>query len=399
MTKLTDFANAKLARLEAKHLRRVLIETRREDQIWVSRGNRKFLSFSCNDYLNLTHHPEVKRAAIEATEIYGTGAGASRLVTGDCPLFEKLESRLAAFKQRDAACLFGSGYLANAGIIPVFAGEGDLLLIDELAHSSLWAGAKLSRAEVVAFRHNDTAHADELLAKMRAKHANALVVTESVFSMDGDVAPIPELARATAVHDAWLLTDDAHGLGVLKTDGNKNADLQMGTLSKALASYGGYICAARPAIDLVKTRARTLIYSTGLPPASAAAALAALDIIEADPVLTARPLAKARIFTEACGLPPAQSAIVPIVLGNALAALEAQRLLEQEGFLAIAIRPPTVPAGTARLRLAFTANHPNSEIARLADIVRTRVLPPASPDRSVQGSAQSSLHPKPDAHP
>ncbi len=378
MTKLTDFANAKLARLETAHLRRVLVETRREDGIWVDRAGRRLLSFSCNDYLNLTHHPDVKRAAVEAIEIYGTGAGASRLVTGNCPLFEKLEARLAAFKQRDAACLFGSGYLANAGIIPVFAGESDLLLIDELAHSSLWAGAKLSRAEVVTFHHNDTAHAGELLAGMRAKHANALVVTESVFSMDGDVAPISELARLAAVYDAWLLTDDAHGLGALNADNNKDADLQMGTLSKALASYGGYVCAAKPAIELVKTRARTLIYSTGLPPASAAAALAALDIIEADPTLTARPLAKARIFTEACGLPPAQSAIVPVVLGEALAALEAQRLLEQEGFLAVAMRPPTVPAGTARLRLAFTANHPDGEIARLADIVRTRILPSAA---------------------
>jgi 8-amino-7-oxononanoate synthase len=170
------------------------------------------------------------------------------------------------------------------------------------------------------------------------------------------------------------MTDDAHGLGVCETDGD-GIDLKMGTLSKALASYGGYVCADRAVIDLIKTRARTLIYSTGLPPASAAAALAALDIIESDPDLTARPLRNARAFTDACGIPRAQSAVVPVLLGNELVALEAQQLLEREGFLAIAIRPPTVPTGTARLRLAFTAQHPEDEIARLATLVRERVLP------------------------
>jgi 8-amino-7-oxononanoate synthase len=377
MSSLTLFAREKLARLEAQQLRRTLAETRRQDGIWVMHGGRRLLSFSCNDYLNLTHDPRVKAAAIAAIDTHGTGAGASRLVTGNCPLFGELETRLAAFKHAEAACLFGSGYLANAGIIPVFAGEGDLLVVDELAHSCLWAGARLSQAEIRIFRHNDAAHAAEILSAERTRFRHALVVTETVFSMDGDRAPLEDLLRIARNHDAWTLTDDAHGLGIAGAATAARADLQMGTLSKALASYGGYVCAQTDVIDLIKTRARTLIYSTGLPPASAAAALAALDIVAADPALAERPLVRARAFTRSLDLPDAQSAVVPIVLGDAASALEAQALLEREGFLVVAIRPPTVPDGTARLRLAFTAHHPLPEIARLADLVRTRILPMA----------------------
>ena len=372
MSSLDDFALSKLAELEAAHLRRTLAETAREDGIWVTRGGRRLLSLSCNDYLNLTHHPAVKAAAIAAIEKHGTGAGASRLVTGNHPLYAELESRLAKLKGTQAACVFGSGYLANAGIVPVLVGERDLLLVDELSHSCLWAGAKLSRASVMTFRHNDMSDAKQLLETHRSKHIHALIVTEGVFSMDGDLAPLAELSALARAHDAWLMADDAHAMDM--SGHSEIVDLQMGTLSKALGSYGGYVCASRAVIDLIKTRARTLIYSTGLPPASIAAAIAALDIMESDSELSARPLAKAQDFTRACNLALAQSPIVPVVLGDALAALEASQILEREGFLVTAIRPPTVPAGTARLRFAFTAGHPDAEIARLAQIVRERVL-------------------------
>ncbi|HEY0282365.1 MAG TPA: aminotransferase class I/II-fold pyridoxal phosphate-dependent enzyme [Rhizomicrobium sp.] len=370
MSSLDEFATAKLAELEDAHLRRTPAETVREDGLWVERGGRRMLSFSCNDYLNLTHHPKVKAAAAAAIGKYGAGAGASRLVTGNHPLFDELEQRLARLKGTDAACVFGSGYLANAGIVPALVSEGDLLLVDELSHSCLWAGARLSRARVTMFRHNDAAHAEEILSRRRASHRHALIVTDGVFSMDGDLAPLKELSTLARAHDAWLMSDDAHGLG----SKHSFVDLQMGTLSKALGSYGGYVCASAAAVDLVKTRARTLIYSTGLPPASAAAALAALDIVENDPELIARPLAKAQSFTRACNLPLAQSQIVPVVLGDPRTALEASQILEYEGFLVTPIRPPTVPEGTARLRLAFTAGHPDAEIARLAAIVRERIL-------------------------
>jgi 8-amino-7-oxononanoate synthase len=379
LSSLDDFAKAKLATLEASHLRRTLAETGREDGLWVVRDGRRMLSFSCNDYLNLTHHPALKRAAVEAIEKYGAGAGASRLVTGNHPLFAELERRLARLKGTEAACVFGSGYLANAGIVPVIVGEGDLVLVDELSHSCLWAGARLSRARTTMFRHNDVAHAEEILQRRRASHRHALILTDGVFSMDGDLAPLKELSALAGAHDAWLMSDDAHERGAKHAPAAAAApaapvDLQMGTLSKALGSYGGYVCASAAAIDLIKTRARTLIYSTGLPPASVAAALAALDIVESDPELTARPLAKAQSFTRACNLKLAASQIVPVVLGDPLAALEASQLLEREGFLVTPIRPPTVPEGTARLRLAFTAGHPDGEIARLAGIVRERIL-------------------------
>ncbi len=382
MHSLDQFARTKLAELEARHLRRRLTETARADGIWVARGGRRLLSFSCNDYLNLTQHPKVKAAAIAAIEKYGVGAGASRLVTGNHPLYAELEAKLARWKDAEAACVFGSGYLANTGIIPALVAKEDLILVDELSHACIWAGARLSGATVAIYDHNDIGHAEELLTVHRPRHARAMIATDGVFSMDGDLAPLNDLAALAERFDAWLMSDDAHGLGVVGNGhgsaftGKDKADvpLQMGTLSKALGSYGGYLCSSAPVIDLIKTRARTLIYSTGLPPASVAAAIAALDLIERDPALVAAPLAKARVFTHQTQLPEAQSPIVPVVIGKEKAALDAQAILEDEGFLAVAIRPPTVPAGTARLRFAFTAAHPEKEIERLAEVVRTRVL-------------------------
>ena len=381
MTSLDDFASQKLAALDREGLRRALVETARHD-LHVERNGRKLLSFSCNDYLNFTQHEEVKAAATAAIERYGLGAGASRLVTGNHPLHAELEARLARLKGTEAACVFGSGFLANAGIIPALVGRDDLVLLDEFSHACLWAGARLARSTVVAYRHNDVGHAEELLREHRGHHPRVLVATDGVFSMDGDLALLIELGDIARRHDAWLLSDDAHGIGVVGGGrgstfaGHKPADvpLQMGTLSKAIGAYGGYLCASRAVIELMQNRARTLIYSTGLPPAIVAAAIAALDLIERDPAHAARPLAKAKAFTRRAGLPEAQSPIVPVILGDAKAALSASRMLEDEGFLAVAIRPPTVPPGTARLRLAFTAAHPDAEIERLADIIRTRVL-------------------------
>jgi 8-amino-7-oxononanoate synthase len=382
MRSLDDFAAAKLAALERAQLRRTLVDTTRLDGIWALRNGRRLLSFSCNDYLNLSQHPAIKAAAIAALQHYGVGSGASRLVTGNHPLFAALEERLARLKQTQAACVFGSGYLANIGIIPALAGAGDLVLMDELSHACLWAGARLARATVMAFRHCDLAHAQALLEQHRSHHAHALIVTDGVFSMDGDLAPIAGLTALAERFDAWLMTDDAHGIGVLGNGRGSAAGaqsgtpvpLQMGTLSKAIGAYGGYLCASAAVIELIHNRARSFVYSTGLPPAIVAAASAALDLIERDPAYASLPLAKARSFTRQAGLPEAQSPIVPLVVGDAEAALRASHLLEAEGFLVIAIRPPTVPAGTARLRFAFTAQHPDAEISRLADTVRDRIL-------------------------
>jgi 8-amino-7-oxononanoate synthase len=382
MESLDAFARMKLDQLERISLRRELSSTARSDGVHVERNGRWLISFSCNDYLNFAQHPAIAEAARAALARYGVGAGASRLVTGNHPLYAELETRLARLKGTEAACVFGSGYLANLGIIPALVGEDDLVLVDELAHACLWGGAQLSGAQLIAFRHNDVDHARALLAERRAGAGRALILTDGVFSMDGDLAPLPALARLARAYDAWLLSDDAHGIGVL--GGGRGSSfahgepvdvpLQMGTLSKAIGAYGGYLCASAPVIDLMKSRARTLVYSTALPPAVLASAIAALELIERDPAYAALPLAKARAFTRRAGLPEAESPIVPVIVGEADAALAASRMLEAEGFLAVPIRPPTVPQGTARLRFSFSPGHPDSEIERLADLVRTRVL-------------------------
>jgi 8-amino-7-oxononanoate synthase len=384
MRSLDEFAGDKLAALERAQLRRVPAVTTRTG-IWAERDGRCLLSFSCNDYLNFSQHPRIIAAAIDAIKRYGVGAGASRLVTGNHPLYDELESRLARLKGSEAACVFGSGYLANTGIIPAVVGPDDLILVDELAHACIHAGAKLSGAQVHLYHHCDPSHAETLLAQHRGGKKHALIATDGVFSMDGDIAPLAVLSEVALRFGAWLLSDDAHGLGVVGggrgsafVNGGAHSPidvpLQAGTLSKAVGAYGGYLCASPAVIDLMRSRARTLIYSTGLPPAVVAAAIAALELIERDPAYAAEPLRKARLFTRALNLPEAQSAIVPVIVGNAAAALAASNLLRENGFLVVAIRPPTVPAGTARLRFAFTAQHDDGDIARLAEIVRQQVL-------------------------
>jgi 8-amino-7-oxononanoate synthase len=222
----------------------------------------------------------------------------------------------------------------------------------------------------------------ELLKTHRAAHEHVLILTDGVFSMDGDLAPVPQLLSLAQDYDAWLMTDDAHGLGVVAGGHGSSfagathapVPLQMGTLSKAVGSYGGYLCASAPVIELMRNRARTLVYSTGLPPSVVAASIAALELIEREPDYCARPLAKARAFTRMLGLPEAQSPIVPVIVGSEDKALAASHLLAEHGFFVSAIRPPTVPPGTARLRLTFTAQHAGDDIARLAKIVRDDVL-------------------------
>jgi len=378
MSTLDEFADAKLDQLEARRLRRTLRETWRTERVRAERDGRALVSFCCNDYLGLSHHADVKRAAIAATEAFGAGAGASRLVTGNHPLYRDLETRLARLKGAERACVFGSGYLANIGVIPSLAGADDLIVMDALSHASTHAGARLAGARVEAFAHNDTDHCRHILREARAGHRRCLVLTEGVFSMDGDRAPLAALAELAAEYDAWLMVDDAHGFGVLgagrgasfETDPAPAIALHMGTLSKALGAYGGFVAASARVIELIETRARSLIYSTGLPPAVIASALAALDVIAAEPERCARPLAHARAFTARLDLAPAASQIVPLLVGEAERALMASAALEDRGYLVTAIRPPTVPDGTARLRVTFSAEHTADDVAGLADAVR-----------------------------
>ncbi len=306
-------------------------------------------------------------AARRALERHGTGAGASRLVTGSHPGYAELERLLAEMKGTERALVFSSGYMANIGVIPALMGKEDLIVADRLCHACMWDGASLSGATVLRYNHNDLAHCRELLDADRARFGRCLILTETVFSMDGDCGPVDALSRLAHDYDAWLMTDDAHGLGFSSAE---VADVQMGTLSKAAGSCGGYVCGSSELIDWLASRSRSLMFSTGLPPASVAASVAALRIIGKDAELLRKPLENARRFTTALGREPAASPIVPVIVGESERALAASSMLQEHGLLAVAIRPPTVPAGTARLRFAFSALHEAEPIERAAALLK-----------------------------
>ncbi len=375
---LNEFVAKKLKVLERRNLRRRVVTTESESATDVIRDGKKLISFSGNDYLGLTQHPVIKEAAAKAVEKFGVGSGASRLVTGNHPLFDELESKLAKLKGTEDAVVMGSGYLTNIGIIPALIGAQDAVIADELSHACILSGSRLSGASEYIYRHNDLDHLRELLIEHRSDNRNVLIVTDGVFSMDGDLAPIKDLLAVADEFDAWLMTDDAHGIGVVGGGrGSSFADgvhydvpLQMGTLSKAIGGYGGYLCASKVVTDFIRNRSRSFIYSTGLAPASVAAAIAALDLIESDPNFAAEPLRKARMFTSALGNETAQSPIVPIILGDTERTMTAAKFLEDKGYLVVPIRPPTVPMGTARLRVTFSAAHQDSDVERLATLIK-----------------------------
>ena len=374
---LKGFALEKLQALRDKHLLRTLIDTERRPRTRIRQQSKDLVSFACNDYLGLSHHPTVIEASREATRTYGAGAGASRLITGNNPLYAGLETALAKIKDTEDAVVFGSGYLANVGVIPTLAARHDLILMDELCHACLFAGATLARCRTIRYRHKDTGQLSGLLDEHRSAHRHCLVLTDGVFSMDGDRAPVDELLQICEVHDAWLMTDDAHGLGVIENGRGSGfingralpVPLQMGTLSKAVGAYGGYLCTNRDVAELIRNRARSLHYTTGLPPGTLAAATAALELIATDKSLVNKPVARARRFAAQLDLEVPESPIVPIVLGDSRRTSRAAEALRERGFLVAAIRPPTVPEGTARLRLTFSAEHGEDEVDRLATAV------------------------------
>ncbi len=345
-------------------------------------GERWCLNFSSNDYLGLARKREVLAAAEAALRRWGAGSGASRLVSGSLPCHAELEQRLASHKGYPAALLFGSGFLANLGIIPALAGRHDWVAVDRLAHASIMDAALLSRAVLHRFPHNQAAGLEALLRK-KPPDARCLVVTESVFSMDGDLAPLRDLAEVARRHGAMLMVDEAHATGIfgpggagLVRDGRLEGDvaLSMGTLSKALGSYGGFVACSEAMRQLLVNRARSLMFSTSLPPAVVGAALGALACLETHPGLGKTLLERSARFRErlqAAGFQVGASAsqIIPLIVGaNEKAMLFARRLREQ-GILAAAIRPPAVPPGTARLRLSVTLDHSADDLAGAAEIL------------------------------
>jgi glycine C-acetyltransferase/8-amino-7-oxononanoate synthase len=368
----------RLAELSSRGLRRRtrLIEGPQGPRVTVD--GREALLLCSNNYLGLAEHPRVRKAAAEAALTWGAGAGASRLVSGSMEVHAELERRLAAFEGAERALLFGSGYLANLGVVSALAGRGDVVLSDELNHASIVDGCRLSRAEVVVYRHRDTEHLAWELA--RAGDRAALVVTDSVFSMDGDVAPLTEIAELAHAHGARVVVDEAHGTGALGPGGRgavaeagleDEIDVVVGTLGKALGAYGAYACAGEDLIELLLNTSRPFIFSTAPPPPAVAAAAAALGILEHDPGRPVRLQAgaaalRAALRAEGWGETGSRTQIVPLVVG---AAEDAMRLCEaalERGVFAQAIRPPTVPEGTSRLRLAVTATQTDAELVAAA---------------------------------
>lgn len=374
MTSLEKFASKTLNNFAKNSLLRHQICSDRKDNMHVERGGKQFISFSCNDYLNLSHHDEVKKAAINAINKYGVGAGASRAVTGNNSLYKTLEEKLAQLKSTESAIVFGSGYLANIGTIPALVSKGDLIVADKLAHACILDGAKLSGAKLLRFSHNNVEKCAKIIKDQRNSYKNCLIITDGVFSMDGDLAPLDALYELAEQNNCWLMSDDAHGVGILN-QGSGSAKkhkphFQMGTLSKAIGGYGGYVCASKNVIEFLRNKARSVIYSTALPPATLAAAIAAIDIINDSPELVAKPLKLAQYFTKEMHLPIATSSIVPLIIGSAEDALYASKKLENAGFLVSAIRPPTVAQGTSRLRFTFSAQHTKQQVDELVKILR-----------------------------
>jgi 8-amino-7-oxononanoate synthase len=342
-------------------------------------AGRTLVDFSSNDYLGLAHHPALAAAMSACAAGSGAGSAASHLVSGHGIEHERLEAELAAFTGRERALLFSSGYLANLAALGAFAGRGERVLLDRLSHASLIDGALLSGAAVRRYAHADARAAARLVAAAAAD--TAVIATDGVFSMDGDTAPLPELARLAREHAAWLLVDDAHGLGVLGSGGRGTLEeyglgpdavpLLMGTLGKAFGSFGAFIAGETALIEFLLQKARSYIYTTALPQPVAAATRAALALAQRESWRRERVLALTARFRRqatAAGVPLGASAtpIQPVVLGSARAALTAQRELEAAGFWVVAIRPPTVPRGAARLRVTLSAAHTEADVDALA---------------------------------
>jgi 8-amino-7-oxononanoate synthase len=385
-----DFFEEQLEALRARSLDRHLREICSAQGAEIETGGRRLVNFSSNNYLGLANDPRLREAAITAISEFGVGGGASRLISGTQSPHLRLERALAKWKGTEAALCFGSGYAAALGTIPALARKGDVILLDKLCHASLIDGAKLSGAILRVFPHNHLGKLESHLQWSQREHAGKriLIVTESVFSMDGDNAPLRELIELRKRFGALLLLDEAHAVGVIGPNGrglaaagnlDDDVDVQMGTLSKAFGASGGYVCGSRNLIEWLINRARSFIYSTAPPPGIAAAALAAIDFLSSSEGEERRLLLwqKIRLMHELLPVSDlnrksnaASSAILPWIVGDEQAALDLASALQSEGFLVPAIRYPTVAKGSARLRITVTASHEEDQIRALCEAIK-----------------------------
>jgi 8-amino-7-oxononanoate synthase len=387
---VNDFNLELKRRLDAIRGQHLFRELRRVDSAQgprIETGGKAFLNFSSNDYLGLADDLILKEATIKAVEKFGAGAGASRLICGSLAPFHQLEESLAAFKRTEAALTFSTGYATAVGTICALMGKGDIIILDKLVHASIVDAAKLSGAKLRVFAHNDLNDLEDKLqwADINSKagggrrKAEILIVTESIFSMDGDAAPLREIVAVKEKHGAWLMVDEAHATGIIGENGRGLADklgvsgqieIQMGTLGKALGASGGYICGSRALIDLLVNRARSFVFSTAPVPAAAAAAAAAIQFVQSADGESRRRLLLSRVAEFQSQIAnrklQIQGAIIPILLGDESKAVEAAAKLREQDIFVPAIRYPTVARGKARLRVTLTASHSADDVSTLA---------------------------------
>ncbi len=340
-----------------------------------------YLMMASNNYLGLTHHPHVKERALQAIQQYGTGSGGARLTSGSFPLFQELETRLAHWKDCEKALTFTAGFMANLGTISALVHKGDIIFSDELNHASLIDGCRLSGAKVQVYPHKDV-HALEPLLAESMHHGMRFIITDGVFSMDGDIAPLPELLELAERYDALLIVDDAHATGVIG-EGRGTAHhfhcenpriITTGTMSKALGSIGGYVCGSQTIIDYIINHSRPFIFATALSPADIGASIGALEVLAEEPSVYQKLRSNTEYMHKALqslGIPSSDDTpIFPIIIGSNEDTLEASRLCEQEGIILSAIRPPTVPINTGRLRLTVTAAHSEEELDKVIQVLQ-----------------------------
>ena len=342
---------------------------------------REVINLASNNYLGLCNHPKLREAAIAATKKYGVGSGAVRTIAGTMRIHMELEEKIAAFKGVEACVVFQSGFTANAGTVSSILGKEDFILSDELNHASIIDGARLSKAKIKVFRHKDVAHAEELLKEVEHEPGRKLVITDGVFSMDGDIGPVGALAELCEKYGAIMMVDDAHASGVLGRNGRgsvdhfgctQRVDVQVGTLSKAIGALGGYVCGSRDLIDYLYHRARPFLFSTSHPPSVAASCIAAFDILEQEPERIERLWSNTRYFQEqlqqagfdigGVTTPKSETPITPILVGDGRKTMDFSRALFEQGLMATGIAFPTVPEGKARVRCIMTSEHTRAQI-------------------------------------
>jgi glycine C-acetyltransferase len=347
------------------------------------------INIASNNYLGLTTHPKLREAAMNALKKFGVGSGAVRTVAGTMRIHMELEEKIAKFKNVEACVVFQSGFTANAGTVSAILGKDDFIISDELNHASIIDGARLSRAKIKVFRHKDAAHAEELLKEIKDQPGHKLLITDGVFSMDGDIGPLPALCDVAEKYGAIMMVDDAHSSGVLGKNGrgtidhfnvHGRVDIQVGTLSKAIGALGGYVCGSKDLIDFLYHRARPFLFSTSHPPSVAATCIAAFDLLEEEPQLMDQLWANTRFFKKELGglgfniggqnTPTSETPITPIIIGDGKLTMDFSRELFKEGVFATGIAFPTVPEGKARIRTIMSATHTQDQLTRALEVLK-----------------------------